>query len=119
MERFAASVGFRQDGEARFFHADGSWIGKVNGSVFPWEHRTAGGDLVRCYWPKDHCLERDPLKLDADVWGLIEKHPETYSFVLFDLEGNPVELSGARLREMSTAGTVTLFPASYRLVFKQ
>jgi hypothetical protein len=29
IERFAQSQGFRKDGEDRFFHADGSWIGKA------------------------------------------------------------------------------------------
>src|SRR5690606_23583174 len=43
MERFAKSQGFRKDGEDRFFHESGSWIGKANGARFPWEHRTAGG----------------------------------------------------------------------------
>jgi hypothetical protein len=117
LERFAKGHGFRKDGEDRFFHESGSWIGKANGARFPWEHRTAGGDLVRYYWPKDHCLQQEPLQLEADVWGLIEQHPETYALILSNIEGGPVEVTGARLRAMRDGGEVTLFPATYRLVY--
>src|SRR5690606_6182302 len=88
-----------------------------NGARFPWEHRTAGGDLVRYYWPKDHCLEQEPLQLEADVWGLIEQHPDTYALILSNVEGAPVEVTGARLRAMRDGGEVTLYPATYRLVY--
>lgn len=117
MERFAKAQGFRKDGEDRFFHESGSWIGKANGARFSWEHRTAGGELVRYYWPKDHCLQQEPLQLEADVWGLIDQHPETYALILSNVEGGPVEVTGARLRAMRDEGEVTLFPASYRLVY--
>lgn len=116
IERFARAQGFQKDGEDRFFHADGSWIAKANGDRFPWERRTASGDLVRHYWPKDHCLERDPLQLEADIWGLIDKFPETYALILADRQGDPVEVPGARLRAMREGGELTLYPATYRLV---
>jgi hypothetical protein len=119
MERFAKAQGFRKDGEERFFHENGSWIGKTNGARFPWERRTAGGDLVRYYLPKDHCLEREPLQLEADVWGLIAQQPETYALVLSDIEDGPVEVTGTRLSAMRDEGEVTLYPASYRLVYSQ
>ena len=75
------------------------------------------GDLVRFYWPKDHCIEREPLQLEADVWWLIEKQPETYAFILSDIDGNPVEVTGDRLRTMNEAGEITLHPSTYRLVY--
>jgi hypothetical protein len=116
IERFARSQGFQKDGEDRFSHADGSWIAKANGDRFPWERRTAKGDLVRHYWPKDHCLEREPLQLEAEIWGLIDKFPETYALVLSDSQGDPVEVPGARLVAMREGGELTLYPATYRLV---
>jgi hypothetical protein len=116
MERFARTQGFQKDGEDRFFHADGGWIAKVDGERFPWERRTANGDLVRRYWSKDHCLEQEPLQLEADIWALVDKFPEIYALVLSDSRGKPVEMSGARLRAMRDGGELTLFPASYRLV---
>ena len=117
IERYAKSQGFRKDSDDRFFHEDGSWIARANGARFPWERRTAGGDLVRYYWPKDHCLEREPLQLEADIWGLIEQHPETYALVLADIKGGPVAVTGSRLRAMRDKGEVTLYPATYRLVY--
>jgi hypothetical protein len=116
IERFARAEGFQKDGDDRFFHVDGSWLAKANGDRFPWERRRGTGDLVRHYWPKDHCLEREPLQLDADIWGLIEKFPETYALILADPKGDPVEVSGGRLRAMREGGELTLYPATYRLV---
>jgi len=117
IERFARGQGFRKDSGERFFHKNGSWIGKSSGASFPWELRTAGGDLVRYYLPREHCLEREPLQLEADSWGLIEQHPDTYALVLADIHGNPIEVTGAMLRAMREEGMITLYPASYRLVY--
>ncbi len=119
MERFARAQGFRKDGEERFFHEGGSWIGRANGTRFPWERRAASGDLICYYWPKDHCLEREPLQLEADIWGLIDQNPDTYALILSSIEGNPVEITGARLHAMKEKGEVILYPATYRLVYDQ
>lgn len=117
MARFAASEGYKADGEDRFFHADGSWIGRANGTRFPWERRSAGGEILRHYYPKDHCLEREPLQLEADVWGLLDQKPDVYSFILINPEGDPVEMTGVRLRALRDGGELTIHPATYRLVY--
>ncbi len=119
IERYAKSQGFRKDSDVRFFHEDGSWIARASGGarLFPWEHHAASGDLVRYYWPRDHCLEHDPLQLEADVWRLIEQHPETYVLVLADIKGNPVEVTGSRLCAMIDKGEVTPYPATHRFVY--
>lgn len=117
MARFAAAQGYKADGEDRFFHADGSWIGRANGTRFPWERRSAAGEILRHYYPKDHCLEHEPLQLEADVWGLLDQKPELYSFILINPEGGPVEMTGARLRALRDGGELTIHPATYRLVY--
>jgi hypothetical protein len=119
IERFAKAQGFKKDNDERFFREDGSWIGRANGARFPWERRDASGDLERFYWPKDHCLEQEPLQLEADVWALIDQHPDQYAIILSDPEGIPVEVTGARLRSMRDAGEITLYPATYRIVYGQ
>lgn len=116
IERFAVSHGFRKDTEDRFFHPNGSWIAKSDGARF-WEHRTRSGELIRYYWPKDHCLEREPLQIDADVWGLIDKFPDKYALVLSSLKEEPVEIAGPHLRAMRDDGSLKLYPATYRLVY--
>lgn len=117
MARFAASEGYKADGEDRFFHADGSWIGRANGTRFPWERRSAGGEILRHYYPKDHCLEHEPLQLEADVWGLLDQKPDVYSFILINPEGDPVEMTGVCLRALRDGGELTIHPATYRLVY--
>lgn len=117
MARFALVQGYKADGEDRFFHADGSWIGRGNGTRFPWERRSAGGEILRHYYPKDHCLEHEPLQLEADVWGLLDQKPDLYSFILINPEGGPVEMTGARLRALRDGGELTIHPATYRLVY--
>lgn len=117
MARFAASQGYKADGEDRFFHADGSWIGRANGTRFPWERRSAVGAILCHYYPKDHCLEHEPLQLEADVWGLLDQKPDVYSFILINPEGDPVEMTGVRLRALRDGGELTIHPATYRLVY--
>mgnify|MGYP000467521916 CR=1 FL=1 len=117
MARFALAQGYKVDGEDRFFHADGSWIGRGNATRFPWERRSAGGEILRHYYPKDHCLEHEPLQLEADVWGLLDQKPDLYSFILINPEGGPVEMTGARLRALRDGGELTIHPATYRLVY--
>jgi len=118
MERFARGLGFQPDGADRFFHEDGGWIAKVRDASFPWERRDASGELLRYYWPKDHCLERAPLQLEADLWALLEKHPDEYALVLSGPGGEPLELPGTRLVGLRARGGLTLYPATYRLVLE-
>lgn len=115
--RFALALGYKPDGEDRFYHSDGSWIRRANGARFPWERRSAGGEVQRHYYPKEHCLEREPLQIEADVWSLLDQKPDAYSFVLVNPEGEPVEMTGARLRALRDGGEITLHPATYRLVY--
>lgn len=116
IERFARAKGYQRDGAERFFHSDGSWIAKAHDVRFPWERRTAEGDLVCYYWPKEHCLELHALQIEADIWGLLDHSPDSYSLVLSDAQGEPVEVSGTRLRAMLDGREIKLYPASYRLV---
>jgi hypothetical protein len=119
MVRFALAQGYKADGEDRFFHADGSWIGRTNGTRFLWERRSASGEVLRHYYPKEHCLEREPLQIEADVWGLLDQKPDVYSFILVNPEGDPVEMTGARLRALGDGGEITIHPATYRLVLSE
>jgi hypothetical protein len=48
---------------------------------------------------------------EADIWALIEQHPETHSLILSNIEGDPVEVTDARLRAMRDDGKITLYPA--------
>ncbi|TPI12223.1 ATPase [Mesorhizobium sp. B4-1-3] len=119
MSRFALAQGYKADGDDRFFHADGSWIGRANGARFPWERRSAGGEVLRHYYPKEHCLEHEPLQIEADVWGLLDQKPDVYSFILVNPESEPVEMTGARLRALRDDGEITIHPATYRLVLSE
>ena len=116
IDRFVRAQGFLKDGDDRFYHPDGAWIARISGAPFPWERRTAGGELVRAYWGKDHCLDQEPLQLGADLWGLIDKFPDRYSLVLASTSGDPIEVPGASLRAMVAKGQLTIYPATYRLV---
>lgn len=115
IERFARANGFNKDNDDRFFRDDGSWISRVQGATFPWECHGVDGSVIRYYWVKDHCLEREPLELSADAWTLLEQTPEKYSLIVSDGAGNPVELSGTKLLSMREKGSLKLFPASYRI----
>ena len=116
IERFARGSGFVKDGDERFYHSNGDWIEKVSGHSFPWERRSASGELLRCYWPKEHCIQREPLQLDAEVWELCKNQPEKYALLLVDGDDSPLEITGHRLGQMCDSGELVLYPAKYRLV---
>lgn len=116
IERFALANGFRKDGTDRFYHSDGSWIGRVSAATFPWERRSATGELLRCYWPKDQCLQSEPLQLGADVWEACQRDPQLHALLISDPAGDPVEIIGKRLMHMVEQGELALHPATYRLV---
>lgn len=119
IERFAKAHGYTQDGSDRFYAADGGWIEKVSGAhAFPWERRSANGKLLQCYWVKDHCIAREPVQIEAEVWELCANHPAKYSLLLVAPDGTPDEYSGERICALRDSGRVTLFPASYRLVYE-
>ncbi len=118
IERFAASHGFSKDSsEGRYYHKDGGWLERTTGVSFPWERYSASGELIQCYWVKDHCIEREPLQLEAEVWDLCVKHPEKYTLLLVALDGSPLEYSGKQICDLRDGGRLTLFPASYRIVY--
>ncbi|NCP12881.1 MAG: ATPase [Sphingomonadales bacterium] len=117
MERFALTQGFRKDGDGSFFNDHGCTIGKANGASFPWEQRSQDGDAIKFYWPKDHCLEREPLELDAVIWGMLERG-ENYVLVLSNADGEPIEVSGHHLIQLRDREVLALHPATYRLVIE-
>ena len=86
-------------------------------TAFPGSGGRRKAKLVHHYWPKDHCLEQQPLQLEADIWGLMDKFPDLYALILSTPQGDPIEVPGARLRAMRDDGDLTLYPATYRLVF--
>ena len=119
IERFAKFKGYTKVDSDRFYHPDGSSIQKTGGNSFPWGRYSKTGELQQCYWAKDHCIEREPLQVEADVWELCDNHPDKYALLLTDPKGNPVEFSGQYLRELRNSGWLTLYPAKYCLVYEQ
>lgn len=119
IERFAASHGFRREDDSGFFHADGGSILKSHGESFHWERRTASGVIARYYWPFDQCLDLKPIVVPMDVWFLLDSKPDQYSLILADENGDPIERSGAELRELKDRQMLSVYPATYRLVLQR
>ena len=119
IERFFQARGFSTNGNGRFRHGNGDLAEKTQGQVFPWALRSAAGEIVRYYWPKEHCVQKEPLHLDADIWNLCAGHPGLYSLVLTDTSGEPVELTGDRLVQMRERQELILYPATYRLAYEE
>lgn len=117
LERFANEQGFRKNDDERYSRHDGSRISRTQGEIFPWVRRTPTGDPVRYYLPKDHCLQLEPLQIEAEVWALLVQQPDDYSLILPDTSGQPVEITGADLLAMRDRNEVTLYPAAYRIVY--
>lgn len=117
IERYAIKRGFRKAAEDRYSHEDGRSIAKTRGEMFAWEQRAANGEILRYYWPKEHCLEQEPLEIDASVWDRVDQAPETHALVLAAVDGQPTAVTGQQLRALRHQGRITLFPATYRVVY--
>ena len=115
MERFALGEGFKKDSSDRFYRSDGNWIAKPTGERF-WELRTARGEVVRHFYARDICLEREPLDIDAEDWRMIEAHPETHSMILVDRNDRPIEVTGSTIRQLKNDGVLMLYQTHFRLV---
>ncbi len=119
IDQFATLRGFRREGQDRYTHEDGGWIARTAGDRFPWKRWSAEGALLRSYHLKEHCLENDPMRIEADIWDIMERCPDRYALVLLSSEKQPIEVAGADLCAMREAGTVKLYPAAYRLVYSE
>ena len=117
MERFAEAKGFSVNGTGRFHHIEGSWLERVPGNPFPWEFRSASGEIVQYFWPKEHCIQQAPLQLEAEIWDLCQQAPGLYSLILSNVDGTPVEIPGGQLVKMREQEKLVLYPATYRLVY--
>lgn len=117
MEQFLQKSGFTPEDERRYRHRDGTIIERVTNNVIPWERRNAEGQVIRRYWCKSQCLERDGLEISYEVWEFLKKHPEQVSLVLTDPKGHPVVVPGKLLLSRVEAKEVALFSASYRLSY--
>jgi hypothetical protein len=115
IERFAMAQGFEKRGGGQYVHPDGFTITREPDAIFPWKRTDNTGRLAFLY-PIEHCFELAPLVVEAEVWGMLEKHGHAYSLVLLTSENEPIEVKGNDLRTLREAGSVTLYPASYRLV---
>jgi hypothetical protein len=116
--RFAGARGFQAAVDGTFRHRDGSRLMKAD-APFHWEVRNAAGTPLRYLWLKDHCLERSPVEIPADVWGLIERQPTLYTLVMADENGAPHEYLGSDCLTLKARGELQLFPATFRLRLDQ
>ena len=118
IERFAQELGFAINGTGKFDHTDGMSLERTSGNAFPWELKSALGDILQYYWPKEHCIQQEPLQLDADIWELCQQYPELYSLVLINENGVPIQIAGGKLVEMRKQDRLVLYPATYKLEYR-
>ena len=118
IERFAQLQGFSMNGTAKFHREDGSSLEKTFENIFPWELKSASGKTERYYWPREHCIQKEPLRLDAEIWELCQRFPDLYSLVLTNFSGAPIEVNGKQLVKMQEQHTLILYPAAYRLEYR-
>ena len=117
MERFSEIEGFSLNGTGRFHHTDGRWLERIPGNPTRWELRSASGEILQYYWPKEHCIQQSPLQLEAEIWDLCQQFPGLHSLILSSVNGVPVRFPGGQLVKMREQERLVLYPATYRLVY--
>jgi len=80
-------------------------------------HR-ANGELIKRLWVCEQRLSRG-IEVAHDLWQTIKDAPEETAVVLLGEDHAANALSGTQLVEQRKAGTITLFPARYRLVITE
>jgi hypothetical protein len=115
IERFAQAKGLRSDGEGRFIGGDGTILKRAQDSVFPWELRQAGSEESQFLMPYEHCLDRESIVLDAEVWSLLSSPNAKYVLLLVAPDSSPILRTGADLAKDIENRRIELYPAKYRL----
>ena len=118
IEKYMRSAGFTEERNGGFHHSDGRWMGRTGRVDFRWACYSPEGVVHQFFWSRDHCLQREPLQIDAEIWSLCEQEPHKYSLILANLNGTPVVVSGSELLRMRNKELVTVYPATYRLVYE-
>ena len=115
VERFAAAKGLRSDGNGKFIGGDGTILQRAQDSVFPWELRCPGSEESQFLMPSEHCLERESIVLDAEVWSLLRSSDAKYVLLLVAPDSSPILRTGSDLAKDIENRRIALFPAKYRL----
>ncbi len=117
IERFAKLMDFSSDGNGKFSHSELGSLEPARDNAFPWKLTSLSGELIQYYWLKEHCIQLEPLEIDAEIWEHCERSPNRCALILIDETRNPIEISGGRLLEMRDRNELVLFPAAYRLKY--
>lgn len=114
VERYAATMGLRSDGNGKFIGPTGTVLLRSAEGMFPWEFREGTTSSMRLL-PLDHCLEREPITLDAEVWSLLTGAPEACALLVLAPNGAPLLLTGRELAEGLGDGSFGIYPARCRI----
>lgn len=115
VERFAVAKGLRSDGNGKFVGSDGTILQRAQDSVFPWELRQPGSEESQFLMPSEHCLERESIVLDAEVWSLLRSSDAKYVLLLVAPDSSPILRTGSDLAKDIENRRIALYPAKYRL----
>lgn len=115
IQRFAKAKGYQWNENAkRYTHKDGTWIERSE-PPFNWQRIAQTGKLLRWYWAVEQCLSGGGIEITAELWELIRKYPDSTALITLGEDGRPLEISGDTLIRMQEGGSITLFPAKYRI----
>jgi hypothetical protein len=115
IERYAQQRGFRWQAQAgQFVHRDGRRIAKDE-QPFHWAEHRADGELHRRLWLCEQRLSHG-IEVAHELWQTIKNDPDNTAIVSPGENSAVNALTGAQLIEKRSAGSITIHPASYRLV---
>jgi len=120
VERWCLLNGFRKgDSDGCFVNERKEILRRERGMAFQWIKYSEQGIAVHHYWGREHCLEREPLSINAEIWELCRKEPDTRSLILIDTNGSIVEYTGRKLIGLLESGKLVIHPAQYRIEYMQ
>ena len=115
IEVYATSLGYQLGNDGVYVDLSGNRIRKSSNSQFQWVFENSDDDSEQNFVALEHCLDREPLTIESDVWHMIEQRPDEYGLILIDHQGHPERFSGTHLLNLKNTGQLALNPAKYRI----
>jgi hypothetical protein len=115
IDLFAELRGWSWNAERkRFESGDGVWAQKGD-MPSVWDVFSPTGEVNQLVWVAPHFRESESVEVPAEVWSGILNTPTTWLVLSKKGDGQLRMYPGDLLRRMQDAGTLQVFPASYRI----
>ena len=115
VDSYLISRGFALERDSTYVAGNTRLVKPSDGSVW-WEEIGLNQEVIRFLYFLSADIENESIEIDADVWHLIERMPETRVLVLRSADSVPILISGTELITRRDNGLLKIIASRYRIV---